>query len=219
MSFEIKVMSFGSANSYLLKSDHSFVLVDTGFLMARKRVVAELDKVGCKPGDLKLILLTHGDYDHVGNAAFLREKYGAPIAMHRDDLTIVKTGKIMANRKVRPDSTTLFMRLMIYLSQKVAKQGAFQTFEPDIFIDEDFDLSTYGLDAKIIHIPGHSKGSIGLLTNLGEFFCGDFLYNMPGFKFIDNLEDHDQSMKKLQSLKPKVVYPGHGKSFTERAFL
>ena len=40
---------------------------------------------GCKLGSLKLIVLTHGDFDHTGNAAYLRHKYAIKIAMHFDN--------------------------------------------------------------------------------------------------------------------------------------
>ena len=75
----------GTVNCYVVDSGAGLVLIDTGSPNGRAVLVAELVRAGCRPGDLKLIVLTHGDFDHAGNAAYLREKYGAPIAMHRDD--------------------------------------------------------------------------------------------------------------------------------------
>ena len=49
------------------------MLIDTGKPEKRADLVARLERAGCRPGDLRLIVLTHGDYDHAGNAAYLRE--------------------------------------------------------------------------------------------------------------------------------------------------
>ncbi|HWR70506.1 MAG TPA: MBL fold metallo-hydrolase, partial [Dehalococcoidia bacterium] len=58
----------GRVNCYLIETDSGFVLIDTGASNRRKDIEKELESAGCKPGDLKLIILTHGDFDHMGNA-------------------------------------------------------------------------------------------------------------------------------------------------------
>jgi glyoxylase-like metal-dependent hydrolase (beta-lactamase superfamily II) len=74
------------------------------------------------------------------------------------------------------------------------------------------------LSAKVIHLPGHSKGSIGVLTNEGDLFCGDLIYNFAGFSYIDNLEDFNESINKLKKLDVNILYPGHGKPFSINYF-
>jgi len=44
-----------------------------------------------------------------------------------------------------------------------------------MFLEEGQPLSDVGLDASVLHLPGHSKGSIGILTASGDLFCGDLL--------------------------------------------
>jgi glyoxylase-like metal-dependent hydrolase (beta-lactamase superfamily II) len=73
---EIKAITLGGVNCYLLTLDKGFVLVDTGFSKNRVDVEKELESAGCKPKTLKLIVLTHGDFDHSGNAAYLRKVRG-----------------------------------------------------------------------------------------------------------------------------------------------
>jgi hydroxyacylglutathione hydrolase len=46
-----------------------------------------------------LIVITHGDFDHIGNAAYLRQKFGAKIAMHADDVGMAERGDMFWNRK------------------------------------------------------------------------------------------------------------------------
>jgi glyoxylase-like metal-dependent hydrolase (beta-lactamase superfamily II) len=211
----IKTINLGGVNCYLVKAGDDFILIDTGFSEKRTNLEKELENEGCKPGNLRLIVLTHGDSDHAGNCAYLREKYGAKIVMHSGDSGMVERGDMSWNRKPRPDKFSILFRIMSIFF----RSGKFETFKPDLYIEDGYDLSEYGFDAKVLHIPGHSKGSVGILTSDGDLFCGDLLYNIPGFLFIDDLTDFDASIEKLKSLKINTVYPGHGKPFSWEQFL
>ena len=92
MSFKCKTITLslpfrlGSVNCYLLEAnDTGYILIDTGGSKKRKELEKTLEREGCKPGNLILIIITHGDFDHTGNASYLRNKYGVKIAMHHED--------------------------------------------------------------------------------------------------------------------------------------
>ena len=87
----------GSVNCYLVESETGCLLVDTGSSYSRSQLERELEGAGCKPGNLRLIVLTHGDFDHIGNAAFLREKYGGKIAMHKADSGMAEQGDMFCS--------------------------------------------------------------------------------------------------------------------------
>jgi len=55
-------------NCYLVRGDHGWVLIDTGLATSGPSSRGPLEAAGCRPGGLRLILLTHGDADHAGNA-------------------------------------------------------------------------------------------------------------------------------------------------------
>ena len=208
------IINLGGVNCYLLAEGDGYVLIDTGFQGKRAQLEKSLENAGCKPGKLRLVVLTHGDADHVGNAAFIRSVYFSKIAMHSLDTGMVQEGDMSRNRKEKPDKMSIVARMMAFVVGTFFKAATkFDKFTPDLLIDEGFDLSTFGLKAKILHIPGHSQGSIGILTEDGKLFCGDFAYNIPGFGFIDDMTDHDESMEKLLQHKIDLVYPGHGKPF------
>jgi hydroxyacylglutathione hydrolase len=82
----------GSVNCYLIETETGYILIDTGGSNKRTDLEKELESAGCQPGYLKLIVLTHGDFDHTGNAAYLRKKFGTTIAMHDDDSGMVERG-------------------------------------------------------------------------------------------------------------------------------
>lgn len=201
---------------YLLRNRNGFMMIDTGDASDSATLEKELDRAGVTRENLKLVILTHGDFDHAGNAAFLQKKFGAKIAMHAADLGIVERGDQNWNRKARSDRISFFGRIIIFMSSHLARSVQFNTFKPDMFAEDGQSLSEYGFDVKVLHLPGHSKGSIGILTAEGNLFCGDLLMNMvkPDLHFlIDDYADFTASIHKLRTLTINTVYPGHGKPF------
>jgi glyoxylase-like metal-dependent hydrolase (beta-lactamase superfamily II) len=200
-----------TVNCYLVQVGAGFFLIDTGMALKRDSLVNELELAGCQPGNLKLIILTHGDLDHSGNGAFLRQHFGAKIAMHSGDLANVERGDMFANKKINPIAKGIVKILF-----SVTRLAAFTTFTPDIFLEDGQSLDEYGWQATVMHLPGHSKGSIGILTPEGDLFCGDLLENTrkPAVNSLgDDLDQLKTSAEKLNDFQIKTVYPGHGQAF------
>ena len=210
-------MSFrmGLVNSFLVESNSGYLLIDTGGSSARIELLGKLESIGCASHNLKLILLTHGDFDHIGNAAYLRLAFGSKIAMHRDDSGMAEHGDMFVNRK-KPN---IIIKVLLQLSSGFGKNDR---FTPDIYVNEGYDLSDFGLDAKIISLPGHSKGSVGIVTTNGDLFCGDLFENTKGPTRNSLMDDHaaaNVSIGTLRNLNIKSVFPGHGQPFTMESLL
>jgi glyoxylase-like metal-dependent hydrolase (beta-lactamase superfamily II) len=163
-------LGLGHVNCYLIKSDAGFILIDTGATNQRAALEKELRTAGCQPGNLKLIILTHGDFDHTGNAAYLRQKFGAPLAMHPADFPMIERGDMFASRS---NGNPIFKAL----APALFRFSKSNRVTPDLRLTEEFDLAAYGHAAKVISLPGHSRGSIGILTSEGDCFAGDLLEN------------------------------------------
>jgi glyoxylase-like metal-dependent hydrolase (beta-lactamase superfamily II) len=199
----------GHVNCYLLKTEAGFVLIDTGSSNQRAVLERELLNAGCRPGNLKLIVLTHGDFDHTGNAACLRQKFNAPLALHPADFDMLARGDMFASRR---NSNPIFKAI----APALFRFGKSNQVTPDLALTAEFDLAAYGLDAFVISLPGHSRGSIGLLTSDGDCFAGDLLENtkQPALNSImDDRAAAQASVEKLRSLPVKTIYPGHGQPF------
>jgi hydroxyacylglutathione hydrolase len=202
-------LKMGSVNCYLVRTGDGFVLVDTGAAKNRTDLERALKNAGCEPGNLKLIIITHGDFDHIGNAAHLRGEFGGSIAMHADDSGMAERGDMFWNRK----SGNALLRTLTPLFYSFNKSNRFR---PDILLEDGQDLFNYGWDARVIGLPGHSKGSIGILTADGNLLVGDLLENVksPGINAImDDLETAVFSLEKLKGHAVKRIYPGHGEPF------
>ncbi|MCL4368517.1 MAG: MBL fold metallo-hydrolase [Actinobacteria bacterium] len=199
-----------SVNCYLIKTDLGFVLVDTGTRRQRAKLAGGLRAQGCEPGSLKLILITHGDFDHIGNAAHVRRTFSAPIAMHEGDAPMSASGDMFLGRK-RPN------RLVRALLSLVARLPEEDRFAPDVLIDEGSDLTGFGLPgAEVLLLRGHSAGSIALLLVGGSVLCGDVLENRKAPRLasiMDDLPAAEASVGRLKTRKVTTVFPGHGKPF------
>jgi hydroxyacylglutathione hydrolase len=230
MKQEIIRIDLEGVNCYLGKSEEGFILFDTGghiildkkFTNRREALVSQLDKEGCRPGNLKAIVLTHGDNDHVANAAYLREKYQTIIAMHGDDRELVDNvtlDKMMRSFHYRSLLFKIIFRLMKKQITKITAKTLqdFVSFKPDIILEEGNNLSQFGFSANIIHLPGHTPGSIGILFENGDFIAGDFFANIKKPELAQNANDFNQlrrSVEKIKSFNITSIYPGHGTPFS-----
>lgn len=211
--YTITRIEANQTNCYLVEVEDIFFLIDTGFTKDRESIESMLTKSGCVPGTLKLIILTHGDFDHTGNCAYFREKYGCSVAMHYADVGMVEQGDFFWNRENRT-ITKILGRLMISALRMTLKKE--DRFTPDILLEDMQDLSKFGFDADVVHIPGHSKGSIGLLTKQGDFFSGDLFVNTSSPErnnMLSNATEYETSIQKIMKIRIQRVHPGHGNPF------
>jgi len=211
MNTEPQVINLGFVNAFLLPAGDGYVLIDTGMDSQWDLLEKELLKAGCLPDKLKLVVITHGDMDHIGNCARLQKKYGAKIAIHPGDRAMAETG-VPQKRKLK----SFRMKIFITLDRLTRKREPFETFKPDLRLADGQDLRDYGLSGKVIHIPGHTKGSIAILTEAGGLFAGDTVFNRTkpeASPFIQDDQELRDSLAKLKGLNARTVYPGHGKPF------
>lgn len=197
-------------NVFLVTGDKA-VLVDAGGPKDVPRILAFLNAHGIEPGRLSLILLTHGHWDHAGGAAQLRAETRAPIAIHRADAHLVRRG---SNGPLQP--TCLTGRLLLPVLPH-----AYPPFEPDLVIDEEIDLTDFGVSARILFTPGHTAGSISVQTAEAEIIIGDLLMggwlggwffpSRPGLHYYaDDVHQVRGSVAKVLAAAPRLLHCGHG---------
>lgn len=218
MDKDIKIIKLGFVNVFLIRAGDGFVLIDSGLARQWKELDNALVSAGCEASGLRLIVLTHGDLDHAGNCRNLKEKYGAPVAMHRGDSALVTGDGARAKRKIR----SFMFKIFFLLSRLVNRNVPFPRFTPDIFLEDGQRLDDYGLPALVIHIPGHTKGSIGFLTDAGDLFVGDTLVNTkrPDISpFVEDFREYRASLDRLKGMSIRTVYTGHGTPFPGSAIV
>jgi hydroxyacylglutathione hydrolase len=216
LSQEIAIIRLDDTNCYLINTDSGFILIDTGYPFQRHALEKELGRASCDPVNLKLIVITHGDIDHTGNCAYLRGKYKVKIAMHKGDTEMCMNDGITRDRgKMPADFPPVLILWLIqsgldFLIRQAVWGKPYDRFEPDLFLEEGQSLAEYGFHARVLYTPGHSKGSISILTDDGDLICGDLFGNVWG-KILKSTDE--SGLERLISLKIRTVYPGHGKPF------
>lgn len=207
-------INLGFVNAWLLRAGEAFVLVDSGLAIHRRRLGESLRAAGCAPGKLRLHVLTHPDFDHAGNSAWLRSDWGAPVAIHEADAGALESGILPARRGIGA------FAWLLTLSQAVPRRGP--GCPVDIRLVDGQSLEAWGLRATVHHLPGHTAGSLGVLLPAGFFIAGDLVSNWrkpgPGLLAAD-FAAYRRSLDRARELVPVggMVYPGHGAAFNAAA--
>lgn len=178
-------------NCYFLETEKTAIVIDPGY--KRESILTFLNE---NEGKERLILLTHGHFDHIGGADYLRQETGVKIGIGALDVPALSDDVLNCavnfKRKLEP-----FTADFEYLDGDVIKVG-------------DIEL-------KVISTPGHTVGGVSFLCG-NNLFSGDTLFktsvgrtDFEGGSF----EELEKSIKKLYTLPDEtVIYAGHGESST-----
>lgn len=187
-------------NVYVVDGGSEMALIDTGGGLGVEKIMSNIAEMGLKPNRIRVAVITHCHFDHIGGNKRAKELMGCEIAAHElaapsiealDELTLAEMAR---TRGINTEPTSVEMRL------------------------KDGDTITVGArKLEVVHTPGHTPGSICLLTTIeGKrvLFPGDTVssggrlgyINGPGF----DLDAWKRSLKRLLDLKIDAMFPGHG---------
>ncbi|GHV24323.1 MBL fold metallo-hydrolase [Spirochaetia bacterium] len=186
---------------YGIKYSGGLVLIDAGMIGQSEKQIDKWRRYwGLEKEKVTHVLLTHSHWDHVGCAAAYR-KEGTLIAAHEGDQKNIEAGGPLPED---PD------------------QNAWPPCKIDLVLKGDGELPIGELDLKVIHIPGHTPGSVIYRLNMeGKdiWFVGDFIkpdgfgaQHEMGWCGDERFSPRDllASARKLWKLRPDGVLGGHG---------
>jgi glyoxylase-like metal-dependent hydrolase (beta-lactamase superfamily II) len=190
-------------NAYVVHRE-KMVVIDTGMPGSGPKIVDFIqNSLKEDVHNVSTIVLTHQHIDHAGSALWLKNATGARIAIHEEDADYVSGRR----KPLRPKGATgvLFSLFSPFFKLR--------TFEPDILLKEGDGIDGFG----IMHIPGHTPGSIAIFDRAKEFaFSGDIISGRSsGVEYApSNFNNDDTLMKKsyasLVSMDFALLFPGHG---------
>ena len=207
----IPVLGRRNVNAHLLLGRKA-VLVDSGVPGSAAKILARIGEHGVAPTDISAIVITHAHIDHFGSTAELHRATGAPVMAHAADLGPYTTGRI--REPYLP--TGGFGRLLSRLS---AFHVTAEPFHPQLLLNGPVRLHDYGVDARVLPTPGHTPGSISVLTDAGDLVAGDLIAgsflgllsrrpaNPP---FHDDPAGNLASLLAMLALNPAALHVGHG---------
>lgn len=186
---QIRVVTAGmlSTNCYIVADEATgdCAVIDPG--AGAERILETIRSAGWT---LRLVLLTHGHYDHILAAPVILRETGAPLAIHREDEWLLSC-----------DEAKMF--------------GRWEGYEPpkaQLFLADGMTVSAGSLEFRVLHTPGHTAGSCVFLCG-DAMFSGDTLFQEScGRTDLETGSTADmlRSLKRLSLLEGDWhVYPGH----------
>lgn len=219
---------FFEVNVFLIESKNEYAIIDTGLSYQDNfKKLYEFIEGTCGWNRIKFIILTHGHPDHYGNIKDIFHNIRKiPILLHPKDNDRVleipkeerKEGAIFAYEYLAKNGVPEDKLEIIKEQSKSYFTSKYRIQKEDVFFQDEIQIGETTL--KVFQTPGHTPGHVILYDEKnGTVFAGDHVFS-KGFPvpllFFTKKEDRFQnlpawisSLKILEQLDIKVVYPGH----------
>ena len=191
----LSVTGFES-NCFIIHNGADAFVVDPS--TSEQKILWALEKNGLT---LKGILLTHGHFDHIFRAQELRDATGAPLYIHELDAEML--------------TDSIKNAFKTFTGREFTISGA------DVLLHDDDEISLGDEKIKVIHTPGHTKGSVcydtgdALITGDTIFAEGFGRYDLYGGD-VSALKHSIQKLTEMAKTENRWIYPGHGNASTLR---
>lgn len=192
--------------SYLITSDQGHILINTGVASSAGTIRKNVESLGFKFSDIKILLATHAHYDHVGAMAAIKKMTGAIFLIHKNDAAVMEDGG---------KSDYVF-------------GGDTSSFEPvkvDSFLKDGDKINLGNSTITVLHHPGHTKGACSFMCTINDDKGSHkvLIANMPSIVFDepfselktypDAQKDYAATFKKMKVLKFDYWVASHASQF------
>ena len=209
--------------AYLVVTDEGITIIDAGMAGHWADLQAELATLGRPLSDIRGLVLTHGDSDHIGFAERLRRDHGVPVYVHEADAARAR-GETKTSPSFGPMKIGATAGFFWY---SMRKGGLRTTHLTEVTAVRDGQVLDLPGAPRIIGLPGHSPGSIAIHVPVADaIFMGDAMTTrhvltgkrgpqlMPRAFAADGLQSL-ASLKALERLDAPLTLFGHGEPWTE----
>ena len=202
---------------YLISDRDGVTVIDAGLPGHYRDLIRELTLMGKTVADVRGLILTHGDSDHIGFAERLRREHGVPVYVHESDAERAK-----GHGKGTGTGGAFGLAAFGFIGYSLRKGGLRATYLTEVVEVHDGDVLDLPGAPRIIGLPGHSAGSIAIHSPaVDAVFVGDglttrhVLTGKTGPQPAPFTDEPEQAIASLAAL-PEVtwVLPGHGAPFS-----
>jgi len=192
---------------YLLKTPGGDILLSGAMPESAAGLKKSIEKIGVKPGEIKILLISHAHADHVGTLAEMKKWTGAKVEVLKEEVDLLKSGG--------------------KLDYLFAKNDRFH-FAPvaaDAVLKDGDEVALGGVKLKARLTPGHTRGTTTWTTTVEE---GGKRYEVvfadgaginPGTRFVRSpsypgiAKDYAHTFEVLESLHPDIFLAYHAEFF------
>ncbi|MEX2702619.1 MAG: MBL fold metallo-hydrolase [Candidatus Baldrarchaeota archaeon] len=201
----IEGRGFDSNIYVIIDEDRKAMLVDCGTGLYFNQLLNTLDKLNVDLKNIKCIILTHMHFDHSGGVVKLLERRSIDVLAHKIDAKYLEEGD----------------------DEYVFAWGFGAKLKPikiSAYLEEGNNINFGDFNFKVLHTPGHTKGSICLYDEEKKILLsGDTVFAGGGVGRFDlpsgSLRDLINSLERLSKIKVDKLLPGHGEIVTENGNL
>ena len=174
---------------YLVDGGQEMVLIDSGAGEGYELIADNIRSLGLRPEKLKAVVATHAHIDHIGALFQFRRDFGVRVIAHALDVGAIETGMGIGAEYYLVD---------------------YQPCKVDIILDKpEQTLSCGKYELRVIHVPGHTPGSIALYLDAGARILFGQDVHGPYFLAGSNIEQARVSLQRLIDLEADILCEGH----------
>lgn len=177
-----------------------------------------LEKMGMTLADIDLILNSHIHFDHTAGNAAIKSASGAEILIHADEAKYFENPELLFGHELVPiielvlGGEHLDEQKKSYLEEETGP-GPYVAVDKT-FKDNDVIELGNGCDLKVVHLPGHTQGSVGFyLEEEGILIAGDAMQGVcghaGGLPILDDPAAFESSLERVQEMPLKVMIHAH----------
>ncbi|MFF2200476.1 MBL fold metallo-hydrolase [Streptomyces sp. NPDC058145] len=214
----LHLLRFPVGQAYLWRDGDELSLIDAGMIGSGRAIAEAITALGRSPGDVRRIVLTHFHEDHAGGAGEFAALSGAEVLAHHLDAPFV--------RGERPGPPPRFEDWELPVHAEVSRHlpGGEPERPRHVTPLSDGAVLGFGGGARVLHVPGHTDGSIALfIPDEGVLFTGDAVAAspvdgsvMPGVFNLDRAQLME-SLHRLAALDAELACFGHGEPVLDGA--
>jgi len=204
-------------NSYLVEEAGQVTIIDAGLPGYWSDLTRELASMGRSLDDVRGLVLTHGDSDHIGFAKRLNREHGVPIHVHDRDAARARGEIKKPNSGWGPIKVGPLVGFLLYTARRgglrISPPTELTTFSGDVTLDLPGS-------PRIIPLPGHTPGSVAVhVPSVDAIFMGDAMTTRSVLTgetgprlapFTLEPAAAAAALDRLDGIQAKWVLPGHG---------
>ncbi len=203
----VTTLTVSLANIHIVDAYGKRLMIDSGKHGDEAQLLAAMAAAGIAPQSIDYLIITHGHTDHAGGARYFKEHFGIPIIAGRGDQAMLAAGR---------NGPLCSTGLVASVLKPSIERESYPPVVADIWVDEQFDLATLGVNGRIVSVPSHTPGSIAVIINdkgwVGDLVRGGLISKSTPARhfYMCDLQRNDRDIEALLGNETvKTWYTGH----------